>query len=185
MGILKPRTAKVLIYHGDDMEHLAELKRAVVRAEAEAERASGGPLRLGDLVPTADEERAAYDAAVDEAAARAVEVELTALGSERWRTLLTEHPARVGEDGKPVEDDAQFGVNTETFPKALLLFRDEKKRTITGPELSDEDLREFIEDEVAGDFEELWVTAYWLNKATGVDPRLGKYSTATRMLAVN
>lgn len=181
MGLLKPRTASVLVYHGDDMERLAELRRAVARAEARVESAAGSPRRGGDAVVSAEPEKAAYDAAVDEAAGRAVEVRLAALGSQRFRGLLAEHPPRDG-----VDDDAPFGVNTETFPRALLMYRDAEKRTITDPDCSVADLGEFLDDEASeGDFEELWVTAYWLNKATGVDPRLGKYSPATETSAAN
>lgn len=194
MGVLRPRTTSHLVYHGDDMELLAELRRAVMRAEAaveaaeeRAEQANRGPRRGGDEIVGAEAERAAlevaqqdYDAAVDEAAERAVDVRLEAIGSRRFRELLAEHEPR--EDH---ELDGQFGVNTDTFPAALLLFRDETKRTVTFPDLARDDLREFIEDELAGDFDDLWVKAYWLNKAQGVDPRLGKYSTGTPTLPVN
>lgn len=189
MGLLKPRTAEKLIFHGDDMERLTGLRNAVVRAEAakvqaedEAERASRGPRRAGDDLPDISEKVAAleaaqadYDAATDEAAARAVLVRLSAIGSKRFRALLAEHPAREDDD-----TDAEFGVNVETFPRALLSFRDGDVRTIIDPDVSAEDLAEFLDDECSdGDFEELWVLAFWLNKAQGVDPRLGKSSPAT------
>lgn len=189
MGLLKPRTAEKLIFHGDDMERLTELRNAVVRAEAakvraedEAERASRGPRRAGDDLPDISAAveaylaaQAAYDEATDEAAERAVEVRLSAIGSRRFRELLAQHPAREDDD-----IDAEYGVNMETFPRALLAFRDGETRTIVDPDVSEADLGEFLDDECSdGDFEELWVLAFWLNKAQGVDPRLGKSSRAT------
>lgn len=181
MGLLKPRTTTVTIYHGDDMERLAELRRAVDRAERAVEAA--GPLRGGDPIPSADSAKDAYDAFVDEAAGRAVEVRLTAIGRARWRDLVAEHPPRVEKvDGKEqtIESDAGFEVNTDTFPLALLTFNRDDARTTEVEDVSFADLVDFLTNECSeGDFETLWTTAYWLNRAPGQDPRLGKYSTAT------
>lgn len=186
MGILKPRTTSVLIYQGDDLERMADLRRAVEVAERRVEMSVGVPRRDGDAVPSADVEKAAFNEFVDGAAERAVEVRLTAVGRNRWRDLLAEHaPRTVVVDGKPetVEDDAGFEVNTETFPLALLTYNRDGVKTVTGPDLSAGELRSFLEDEVSeGDFERLWTTAYWLNRAPGEDPRLGKFSTATPSL---
>lgn len=183
MGLLKPRTATVLIYQGDDMERLAELYRTADVAARLAEEASKGPRRAGDELPSAAVEQAAYDQAVDEAAERALEVTLEAIGSRRFRALLTEHPPRMEMvDGKAqvVEDDQGYAVNTETLPMALLTFRDGEKRTVTSPDLTPDQLVEFLGDECAdGDLEKLWETAFWLNRGEGIDPRLGKYSTGT------
>jgi DNA-binding MarR family transcriptional regulator len=187
MGLLKPRTATVLIYQGDDLERLSELRRAADVAERRATEAARGPRRGGDEIPNADVEQAAYDEAVDEAAERAVEVELTAIGRRRWRDLLAEHPPRTETiDGKEqtVEDDALYEVDTEAFPLALLSYIDSDDsdvRTITGPSFKDrKTLTAFLEDEAAeGDFERLWTTAYWLNRAPGSDPKDSKFSTGS------
>jgi hypothetical protein len=70
---------------------------------------------------------------VDEAAERALEVTFQSIGRRRFAELVEKHPPRMvdgepGEDGnvKQVEheDDQGFGVNTSTFPRALLTFRD-------------------------------------------------------------
>lgn len=185
MGLLKPRTTTVLIYQGDDLDRLAELHRAAEHADAAAKAAAGSPLRVGDEAPMAQAERDAYNAAVDEAAERAIAVVLTTIGPTRWRNLLAEHPARTHEvDGKPetIEDDQLYEVNTETFPMALLTYSRDGKRTATidaDPPVSDADFREFLEEEVApGDFERLWQSAYWLNRALGADPKDSKFSAA-------
>lgn len=183
MGLLKPRTAKVPIYHGDDMAILAELHRKAEVAARLAEAAAAGPRRLGDVIPNADAEKAAYDAFVDEAAERAFEVELEAIGSRRFRDLLAAHPPRVETvDGREqiVEADQEYAVNTETLPMALLTFRDESKATITDPSLPEDELREFLEDDCSdGDLERLWETAFWLNRGDGDVDRLGKFSTGS------
>jgi hypothetical protein len=196
MSVLKPRTTTVVIYQGDDLEHLAELHRAVVRAEAVAEAAvadaktaAKSPLRTGDEAPSTQGEagavkaaQEAYNAYVDEAAERAIVVRLSTIG-RRFRSLLAEHPARTHEvDGKPetVEDDEVYGVNTETFPLALLAFSNNGARTTSlDPAVSDADLAAFLDEVPDGDFETLWQTAYWLNRARGSDPKDSKFSTAS------
>ena len=183
MGLLKPRTVSVTIYQGDDLERLAELHRAVVRAEARAVEAARGPRRAGDEIPNADAEKAAYNTFVDEAAERAVEVRLRAIGSTRFADLMLAHPPRMvdGEDGKkPHEDDEQFGVNTLTFPKALLSYREDGVATVLEPEVSAEDLREFLDEECTeGDVEKLWTAAYFLNRTPGADPKDTRFSTGS------
>lgn len=178
MGLLKPRTTSVVIYQGDDLERLAELRRAVDRAEAAGK---GAPLRGGDEVP-GQPERDAYDAFVDAAADRAVEVVLRAIGSSRFGDLMLAHPPRLvddGDGGKRVhEDDEPFGVNTLTFGKALLAYREDKVRTIAAPDVGADDLHEFLDDECSdGDIERLWTTAYYLNRTPGADPKDTRFST--------
>jgi hypothetical protein len=132
MGVLKPRTTSVVIYQGDDLEQLAELNRAVRRAEAalprQPSREGATACRRRDPVRRgrARGVQTAYNAFVDEAAERAVVVTLTAIGRTRWRNLLAEHPPRTVHevDGKAetIEDDQVYEVNTETFPMALLTY---------------------------------------------------------------
>lgn len=185
MGLLKPRTTSVVIYQGDDLEHLAELHRAAMRAEAAAASAAKEPLRGGDEIPSARAEQDAYDAFVDEAAERAVVVTLTAIGRTRWRDLLAKHPARTVEvDGKAetIEEDRIYEVNTETFPMALLSYAHDGVRTASlDPEVSESAMLTFLGDEVSdADFEQLWQTAYWLNRAQGSDPKDSKFSTGSQ-----
>lgn len=179
MGLLKPRTTSVVIYQGDDLERLAELRRAVARAEAASE---GAPRRAGDETP-ARAERDAYDAFVVEAAERAVEIRLEALGSTRFGDLMLAHPPRMvatDDGGRMHEDDEPFGVNTLTFGKALLSFRDARKRTIIEPDLSPDALSEFLDDECSdGDVEKLWTAAYYLNRGVGGDPKGTMFSTGS------
>ena len=68
MPELKPREAEVLIYQGDDLARLAELRQAAEVAQRRVERDEKSPRRTGDEVPSADEEKAAFDAFVEEAA---------------------------------------------------------------------------------------------------------------------
>lgn len=172
MPELKPRTTTVVIYQGDDLDRLAELRRAVDvarRHDAESE----GARRGGDTLeaPVAE---AAYDAFVDEAAERAVEVRLEAVGRKVFRNLIAEHPPREVEvDGKsvPHEDDALYEVNVESFPDALLPL------SLRAPEFASEVERtRFLEDLSDGDFERLFNAAFWLNKAPGGDPKDSRFS---------
>jgi hypothetical protein len=175
MAYLKPRTAKIVLYQGDDMASLAELKRA-------ADNAAGG-LRTDD----GSDEMNAYEAFLDEAAERAVEVVLQSVGRRRWRDLVLAHPPRMVESEPDTEgktrqvehdDDVQWGVNTETFPRALLTLADGEHRTIASPDLGD-DLAAFVDDELSeGDFEKAWITAFQLNASPSRDPKaLGQRSS--------
>lgn len=200
MSLLNPRTATVVLYQGDDMARLTDLRRAADHAERQAQAdlqsTVRAPLRSGDEVPieafreAVQPARDAYNAFVDEAASRAVEVRLQAIGSTRFEELLLAHPSRKVEvDGKTVdhEDDAAFAdylaafgiadgaVNTATFPKALLKHR-EGRRTIVEPELSEAELNEFLDEDCSeGDIEAMWRPAYLLNRAVAVNPKEGRF----------
>lgn len=191
MSTLKPRTATIPIYQGDDTERLAELRMAVAIAERQAQVAASSPRRGGDDDPQAAvrEAQAAYDAFVDEAAERAVEVLVRAIGRRRFRDLVVAHPPRMVErDGKQVvhDDDMRYEVNVETFAPALLMFSeagDEGVRTIIGPPeviRSPKALEDFLDDDVTeGDYEKIFEVAYWINRAPGSDPKELRYSPST------
>lgn len=195
-----PRKTTIPIYDGDDFERLAELRREVAIAERKLEAAkadaAGAALRLGDGDSVADAQaevkraQDAYDAFVDEAAERAEMWVLHPIGHEEWRELLKAHPPRkvttTGADGKEAEEtdpeDAYFGVNTETFPKALLLFvdpEDDEIRTVAEPAFdTTAALRKRVKRLSVGEFETLWVSAYQLNSGAIADPKLSRFSPA-------
>jgi hypothetical protein len=205
VSTLKPRTNTIPIYQGDDTERLSELRMAVAVAERQAEikrqqwsDSQGGPRRVGDkpAVSAEDVQAAdaavqaaedAFDAFVDEAAERAVEVVVRAIGRRRFRDLVAAHPQRMvkGDDGKesPHPDDYGYGVNVETFAPALLGFAEAGEdgvRTILAPESatkSGKALEDFLDDDLTdGDYEKVFQVAYWINRAPGSDPKELRYS---------
>lgn len=183
MSTIKPREAEIVIYQGDDLARLADLRRT---AEAATRAGAGNSLRVGDD-GAGQAERDAYDAFVDEAAERAVVVKVRAIGRKRFRDLMAEHPPRKvdGEDGPEThEDDAPYDVNTDSFPEALLAFRDGDVSTIVSPEFgTSAAARDFLENDIAdGDFESLWVGAYFLNRAPSADPKASRFSTGSPRL---
>lgn len=197
---LKPRSATIVLYQGDDMDRLAELRRNVQIAERIAE-AGKTSARLGDDTQSLDDAKTEFDAFVDDAAERAVTVEIHSIGRRRFRDLLLEHPPRMvprkvqmeralGEETAPTTDtgelvehaeDAGYGVNTETFPRALLCYRDGDMVTIAQPEFkSDGEVADFVDDELAeGDFERLWIDALMLNRSPSRDPKALRYMNAS------
>lgn len=203
MSIIKPRSVSKVIYQGDDIARLSELYRA---AESARQFAVAGveDARAGDDEPSVARQRQdEYDAFVDEAAERAVTVTLQAIGRRRFRDLMAAHPPRVvdvpGEpttdaDGAEVpgpvrqvthEDDADYEVNTETFPDALLTYVDPDSpavRTVASPDFADSAaVAAFLDDEIAdGDYDELWVTAYHLNRLPSADPKASRFSPESR-----
>lgn len=180
------RTAMVVIYQGDDLARLGELRQEADLAQRLFEETTkSGTSRVGDGVdpkPAKD----AYDAFIDEAAERAVEVRLSAIGRKHWRDLFEAHPPRettetVDGDERQVThvDDEPFGVNTRTFPEKLLAFSVDDVRTIAEPEFSTPAERQaWLDDISEGDFDRLWTTAYYLNTSLGVDPKGSRFSAA-------
>lgn len=195
----------VLIYADGDRERLRELKAAADVAQRNADAAAkanaGAPARGGDPLPsdeTVTEAEAAYDAFLDVAAERADEWVLDHIGFREFRALLKAHPPRVistevAEDGTTTEKvdpiDAVWGVDTETFPEALLLFADpedpevrtvhEVKQGKINIAKDSEKLRKRIRRLSEGQFDALWSKAFLLNKAGVNDPKLERFSPAT------
>jgi hypothetical protein len=233
MTTLKPRTATIVLYQGDDMTRLTELRRAAETArqfaaiavaerddakealaahdatarEGDDEAASSAALAATEKATTAEAEleqrEAEYDAFVDEAAERAVTVELHAIGRDPFRDMMAAHPPRKvsvvvdpppdDDDAAPTtverdhEDDVGFDVNTSTFPKALLTWIDPEEpevRTLTlvdEPMFTPKQLEKFVGRDLAdGQFEEIWAAAYWLNRGGSADPKASRYSAAPR-----
>lgn len=180
MPHLKPRSATKVLYQGDDMARLSELKRKVDHAKRVTEESAS---RLGDdfeaAVTTAQSE---YDEFVNQAAERAVEVVVNTIGRRRFVELVEKHPPREV-DSEPDEkgetrkvehpDDQGYGVNTETFGRALLTFRDGDYVTLAEPKFSSvREAEDFVDDELSeGDYEELWLLAYFLNRGPSSDPK--------------
>jgi hypothetical protein len=180
----------ITIYDSDDFERLGELRTEVSIAEREALSAKT-PARFGDDIPDAVRlAKDAYDAFVDEAAARADAWELHSIGHEAWRDLVAAHPPRKvkTEDDPPKEvdhpEDAPFGVDTETFGKALLTFvdpDDDEHRTIAKiGDMVPTDLAKRLRRLSVGQFDTLWVTAFYLNTGGVADPKATRYSTGPR-----
>ena len=175
MSELKPRTSTVVIYQGDDIDELSILRRKAEQARAVVEAAAGESRRIGDDLGTEDLKAAqdAYDDFVDEAEQRAVMVEVRALKRGTFRDLMAKHPARDGND-----DDKMFSVNMDDFP-APFLAESVQSVKVGARELSQGQVRDLLEDLAEGDFDRVFATAYWLNRAPGSDPSLGKYSLAS------
>jgi len=175
MSELKPRTASVVVYQGDDIERLSELHRKAQTARRTAEAAFGTPLRTGDAVAPKGAlvaEEVAYNEAVSEAADRAIVIEVEALKRARFRSLLAEHPPRETD-----EDDKAYGVNVDSFGQPFLV------ESVTRAGVGERDFtpgqtRDLIEDLPEGDFDRLFATAYWLNRAPGADPKESTFSAA-------
>ena len=113
MAMLKPRTARVVIYQGDDLARLSVLDAAVERAQKALDRAMKDrrPRLMHEedpaLVAAGDLEAAteARDAFAAEAEPRGVAVAMHAQPRKRWRELMSEHGPRDGD-----ERDAILGV---------------------------------------------------------------------------
>lgn len=207
MTAIKPRTATVTIYQGDDLAKLAELEAAAQKAEGAlavarqavdiarraSEKASAGLLsddspeseRMAKAVEDLQVAQEAFDAAAvehddfaAEAQGRGVTVVLHALRRLRWRELMNTHPARIGDDGKVLPADDLFGVNMETLPDVLLPESvDRDASTIEG------DVGEFLESLSDFDYyDRLFVEAFTLNRGSvRADPTLRLLSGGSRI----
>lgn len=184
MTAIKPRTARVVIYQGDDLARLGEHDDAVTKAEAAVKRAEKDQtprlLHQGDPVADAnralDDAKAERDAFAAEAEARGVAVVMHARPRKAWRKLMDEHPPRDRE--KHPEDYPIGPCNIETLPDVLLpesICRDPhcptcsdegQRSTIEG------DLTEFLESLSDYDYyDRLFLQAFALNRGSAMaDP---------------
>jgi hypothetical protein len=187
------------IYADGDQERLGELRRAVDHARRLALADAGATRRVGDEFPedAVAKAQAAYDAFVDEAAERAEGWHLHSIGFEEYRNLVKAHPARKVTEQLPdgtVEEkthpeDDEFGINTESFPKELLLFadpEDDDLRTVVELKVGRENiaknpekLRRRVKRLSAGQFYALWTNAMVLNQIGVSDPKFDRFSPTT------
>lgn len=192
----------VPIYDGDDFERLADLRRAIQtaerrldfakREEAEESARAGDDGGVSVARARGELERAhqAFDEFVTEAADRAEPWVVQSIGHEEFRQLLKDHPPRTEtlEDGTEKVDpiDDLYGVNVETFPKALLTYvdpDDDEFRTIAEPAFeSVAAMRKRVKRLSSGEFDTLWATAFKINTAGASDPKFETYSTGTSTL---
>jgi hypothetical protein len=189
MSIIKPRTARVVIYQGDDLARLSELDAAASKAEAalkQAERATRAPQRARLMHEEDDREaaviaaaeefdtaKAARDEFAAEAESRGVLIVLRSLPRKEWRRLRNGHPPREGN-----AEDEGFDCNVDTLPdEALPPSIDRDESTIDG------DLEEFLESLSAHDYyQRLFFTMLALNVGgAAADPkaRLGSLVSLT------
>lgn len=193
--------ATIPIYHDDDFEKLADLRREVDVADRKVDAARQRALeaqfsaRAGDDNPddvrlaeaAAEKARDVFDAFVDEASERAEMWELKPIGHEEFRGLLKDHPPRkvIDDEGAeaPHPDDVHWGVNTESFPTALLLFvdpEDSEHRTVVGPKFDTEDLFvKRVRRLSDGEFDTMWTTALMANQGGVADPKSQRFSPTT------
>jgi hypothetical protein len=187
MSAIKPRTARVVIYQGDDLTQLAELDKAATDAEValrKAERAKSAPTPerlmheaddIADAILAASE---AYDTAKttrDEFAAaaeeRGVVIVLHHLPRKEWRRLRNAHPPRENN-----AEDQAFDCNVDTLPDELF-----PKSINLDDSTIDGDLDEFLDSLSSNDYyNRLFMTALALNVGGGgADPTL-RLASASR-----
>ncbi len=187
MSSIKPRTARVTIYQGDDLARLAEYDEATTKAEvalrrAERAKSAPGPERLMHETDDAeaavieastefDEAKAARDEFAAEAEARGVVVALHHLPRKEWRRLRNAHPPREGN-----AEDQAFDCNVDTLPDELF-----PKSINLDDSTIDGDLDEFLESLSSHDYyNRLFMTALALNVGGGgADPTL-RLASASR-----
>lgn len=193
--------ASVPIYASGDRQKMRDLRVDVEVAENHLskciEQARDRPRRLGDDDPDSvrlareavDAAKAAYDAFVGEAADRADEWEVAAIGWEAWVDLIEAHPPRTetkgeGDDAEvvTVPEDRYHRVNTKTFGKALLLFvdpEDPEHRTVTKADVDLARLGPRLKRLPKGEFDTLWMVAYEQNVELISDPKASRYGIGT------
>lgn len=158
MARIKPRTAEVTIYQGDDLAILRELQQIIQDAE-KAEQVTGPPVLVGDASPLADAV-AAYNAALEEATPRAVTFVFHAISRLKFKLLTAAHPPRDDDKG-----DEVLGLNMDTFPRALI------DACWVDPTVPAEERDGEIDSLRDADFTMAWGAAYSVNRAAGVVPK--------------
>lgn len=188
MSAIKPRTARVVIYQGDDLARLHDLDESATKAEVEriraeraAKAASGRAATLDEVSTEQDaliEAADAFDAAVAERDAFAAEAEdrgvvvaLHHLPRKEWRRLRNAHPPREGN-----AEDQAFDCNVDTLPDELF-----PKSINVDDSTIDGNLDDFLESLSSHDYyNRLFMTALALNVGGGgADPTL-RLASASR-----
>lgn len=170
MTTIQPRTSVVTIYGGDYLDRIRHLER---KAEAAAE-AEGDTVRVLSEVPESHRLAEEHDALVKEAEEQALHVRLQALKRSEWKRLVAAHPPRDGN-----KDDANVGVNEETFKDALVAYRNPdhpERRTIVEPDLTEDELDDLSDV----DFDRLYLTAFALNRSPAAGPKANLVSRMTQ-----
>lgn len=184
----------ISIYADDDFERLNELRQAVNVARIALAAQRQQPILFADDDPAeaVAEAQEAFNAFVGEAAERAEAWRIESLGRRQFKKLLADHPPRTEPDpDDPTKtvvhpEDRQFGVDTTTFPDALLTYvdpDDSEHRTLL--EAGDVDLSHApalerrLDRLSLGQFEHLWITAWTLNTGGIADPKAERFVTAT------
>lgn len=121
MSTFKPRQSIVWLFQGDDLDPIVDRIQNV-----ETVAVNAATYRPGDEIAVTNA-AGDYDGFMDEAKARAIQVEIHALGRKQYQALRNEHPVRMVEDPNDPEkkvvhaDDVRWGFNYDTFGDALLL----------------------------------------------------------------
>lgn len=163
---LNPRTRTIILLQGEDQDRLDELDAEVDRLEAAAKRAtaSRAPATLDEADPLPDA-RAELEAFAAEAQERGEKVVVRAVGRKVWRELVGKHGPRDGND-----NDKAVGVNEDTFPDALV------PACIASPVFTSEVKRdEFLDGLSSAQFDQIYYTAFALNRTTGADPKAKRH----------
>lgn len=164
---LKPRTAKVVLFQGDDLERVNELETAAAEAAG-----AGGTRRVSDPIPGMAEAQA-RDEFVAEATERAITVVLRPMGRKKWRTMLNAHPPKPGD-----EEDKELGFNQESLADDLV------PAALASPVFaSAEERDDFLDSLSHGQFTRIYAEAYRINAEFGPSPKGGLSSRLERIYA--
>lgn len=168
--LFKPRTAVVTIYQGDYLDRIVDLER---RADAARDAEDGLPLTNGES-PKYLQLASEHDALVAEAEESAVRVRVKALPRHEWTAMIAKHPPRTVAKDKITKQeearDAMVGVNESTFMEELV------PASVIEPDLSADDLAQLS----FGHFNNLYLTAFALNRTVGSDPKADLVSRMTK-----
>jgi hypothetical protein len=158
---ITPRQARVHIFQGDDEARILELRAEADRLKPDQKRVTQPRLLHED--PEGEYVRAceAHDEFKREAETRALVITVQALRRKQWRSLVAANPPREDDAG-----DKQLGVNILTFPEALV------PASIVAPTFdSPADRDDFLDQLSDAQYDELFWTAFRLNRGGGVDPK--------------
>ena len=155
---VKPRTAEVWLYQGDDE---AELQRLL--AEVTATVAEQGPARESDGTQAVE----AYNAFVEVAKGRAVVVRLRAIPRAKYREMVdaateTVEVTDTDADGEQVKREVER-VNDILFAESLV------PASVVEPVFDTDSQRQaFLDDLSDADFSALYTEAVRLNQSRGI-----------------
>lgn len=150
------RTETVVFLLGADEAELSRLDAEVRRTKQN--KAPSATLDEPDAYAEAVEARTKFAA---EAEGRGTTVVMRSVGRKTWRRMLSEHPARDGN-----EIDERLGANAESFGEAIV------PACMASPVFqTDEERSAFLDSLSEAQFGRLEMAAFTLNTSLGADPK--------------
>lgn len=160
---VKPLTQRhetVTLYQGDDLQRLTDLAEKIAEvAPPDKDEDSSAPVTMGEASQY-QQLVTEHDTLLEQAKERAVVLTLGPVGRTVFREMVEANPPRPNN-----KEDAQVGVNEDALADVLV------PKSIIAPNMGDHERDVFLDSLTHAQYEQLYVTAFRLNRTLGAPPK--------------